>query len=581
MTNTKGPQLIALIALFLITTQTFAQGPGKTVEDYVAAGIAAQKVGKCEEALQQYVKVIKLDPKNFVAQFNSGRCYLELQKAEQALTFFKIAVGLKPFDALAQYALGNAYGVTGHMPEAIDAFKESVRLDPKLIHAHRALAGAYELSGKNDDAIREHLVVLQLKENDPASLYFLGRLYVQTGSFTTAIEYFNRSIAVKPTADAYLGLGLAQAKVSDYLSSILAYNEAIKLEPSNELAQYNLGLSLRQVGRHADAAAAFKRATELKTDWAQPFLYLGMSYEDLGDSEKFLVAEQQANRINPNDLGILKALGTALRANRKYIDAIEPLKKVSTSHPDDVDDLYLLGNTYLMAGRYDDAIKTLNRVLVLQPSHEEARERLRVASARKNLLPTVDDLKRRVLEDPLNASLRAELGQTYNSLAMNAEAEQEYLKAVELDPKNSDFHGRLCVNYSEWDKFDKAVECYKEAVKKDANHVYYMSLGDVYQNQGKLDEAIAAYQKSLEKKPTFTFSLYKLAYAYMKKGEPQNAIEPLRKMLAVEPNNTFGNHALGIAYAQTGNNDGAMQQYYILQSINPRLAADLLRQIPK
>ena len=55
----------------------------------------------------------------------------------------------------------------------------------------------------------------------------------------------------------------------------------------------------------------------------------------------------------------------------------------------------------------------------------------------------------------------------------------------------------------------------------------------------------------------------------------------LRKMLAVDPNNTFGNHALGIAYAQTGNKEGAMQQYYILQSINPRLAADLLRQILK
>jgi tetratricopeptide (TPR) repeat protein len=223
----------------------------------------------------------------------------------------------------------------------------------------------------------------------------------------------------------------------------------------------------------------------------------------------------------------------------------------------------------------------LNRVLVLQPSHEEARERLRVASARKNLLPTVDDLKRRVLEDPLNASLRAELGQTYNSLGMNAESEQEYLKAIELKPKSSEFHAGLCVNYSEWGKFDKAVECYKEAVKKDPNHVYYMSMGNAYQDQGKLEEAIDAYKKSLAKKPTFTFSLYQLAYAYVKKGEPQNAIEPLRKMLELEPNNTFGNHALGIAYAQTGNKEGAMQQYYILQNINPRLAADLLRQIPK
>jgi tetratricopeptide (TPR) repeat protein len=35
-----------------------------------------------------------------------------------------------------------------------------------------------------------------------------------------------------------------------------------------------------------------------------------------------------------------------------------------------------------------------------------------------------------------------------------------------------------------------------------------MSFGDVYQKQGKLDEAIAAYEKSIELKPTFTYSLY-------------------------------------------------------------------------
>jgi tetratricopeptide (TPR) repeat protein len=201
--------------------------------------------------------------------------------------------------------------------------------------------------------------------------------------------------------------------------------------------------------------------------------------------------------------------------------------------------------------------------------------------ARKNLNPRFEELKRLVLEDSQNAETQAELGQSYNSLGMNVEAEQAYLKAVELAPKKSDFRARLCVNYSEWKKFDKAVECYQELVKQEPNHVYYLSLGNAYESQGKLDEAIAAYQKSIEKKPTFTYSLYQLAYVYLKKGEPQNAIEPLRKMLEVDPRNAIGIHGLGLAYAQTGEKTGAMQQYYLLQSLNPRLAEDLLKAIPK
>ena len=66
-----------------------------------------------------------------------------------------------------------------------------------------------------------------------------------------------------------------------------------------------------------------------------------------------------------------------------------------------------------------------------------------------------------------------------------------------------------------------------------------------------------------------------------KKGEPQNAIEPLRKMLEVEPRNAMGIYGLGLAYASTGEKTGAMQQYYLLQGINARLAEELLKMIPK
>lgn len=38
---------------------------------------------------------------------------------------------------------------------------------------------------------------------------------------------------------------------------------------------------------------------------------------------------------------------------------------------------------------------------------------------------------------------------------------------------------------------------------------------------------------------------------------------------------------LGALYVRTGNKTGAMQQYDILKDLDPKLAADLLRMIPK
>lgn len=160
-----------------------------------------------------------------------------------------------------------------------------------------------------------------------------------------------------------------------------------------------------------------------------------------------------------------------------------------------------------MAQKYDEAIKILSRVLVLQPEHADARDRLRVSNARKDLSLKLDLYKREAIENPQNASARINLADAYYGLAMYAEAELEYMKAVELEPNNWRYHGQLCVNYSEWHKLEKAVACYQEATRKDPNHVYYFSLGHLYERLGKPDEAIASYKQSLERSLT-SESLY-------------------------------------------------------------------------
>ena len=53
--------------------------------------------------------------------------------------------------------------------------------------------------------------------------------------------------------------------------------------------------------------------------------------------------------------------------------------------------------------------------------------------------------------------------------------------------------------------------------------------------------------------------------------------------ISVEPKHVNGNYALGMVYGRArewGNRTAAMQQYYILQYLDARIAADLLKAIP-
>lgn len=575
------PLLLFTLLFFTNSANVFSQQQTPTAADFEGKGVAAQRSGNCTEALKHYAEAIKLDPKSYIAQANSGNCYLRLEKPELAIGHLQVAATLKPFDPLVHYVLGVAYLNTKQLQEAINSLREAIRIDPGLVPAHVVLAEIYSGQSKYDDAIRELLAASRLETDDPIIFLKLGRENLNAGYWKNATEYLNRSLALKPMVETYTDLGHAYAKLNDNEAALHAYEEALKLNSESALTYYNVGVGLREVGKHVEAAAAFKRAIEMKNDFREAVFNLALEYEDLGEQAKFLETIKETLRLDPNNLVVVAKYGIALRNNLKFAEAIEPLKRVSDAHRDDVVDLYLLGNTYLMAQKYDDAIKTLSRVLVLQPGHEDARDRLRVANARKNLLPKLDQYKNDALENPQNASARTNLADTYYALAMYAEAEVEYLKAVELDPKDSRVHGKLCVNYAESKQLEKGVACYQEAIKKDPNHVYLFSLGHLYEQLGKPDEAIAAYKQSLEKKPNFTFALYQLAGVYVGKRELRNAIDPLRKLLEAEPTHEHGNFTLGQVYAQLGDTTGAMQQYYILQNLNPRLAAKLLQQIPK
>jgi len=122
-------KLIVFILAF--ATITVAQQP-KTVEGYIQSGIAFQRAGKHQEAIQDFAAALKLEPGNFTAQYGSGLSYMFLKKWEDAVAAFKAALILKPNEPFVHLSLAKAYGAGGRNSEALNTLKKAVALDPKL-----------------------------------------------------------------------------------------------------------------------------------------------------------------------------------------------------------------------------------------------------------------------------------------------------------------------------------------------------------------------------------------------------------------------------------------------------------------
>src|SRR5207247_2320236 len=99
---------------------------------------------------------------------------------------------------------------------------------------------------------------------------------------------------------ACLGSLHAQTTPLDLTSLIDAYQRAIKIEPNDAKAWYNLGTAYGNAGRSADEIAAYQQAIKIKPDFAKAWYNLGVAYGKAGRAADEIAAYQQAIKIKPD-----------------------------------------------------------------------------------------------------------------------------------------------------------------------------------------------------------------------------------------------------------------------------------------
>jgi len=104
--------------LFLAVWTSAQSTQPQTADDFDKAGFAAQQQQNFEEALQLYAAALRLNPKDWIAQANSGVCYMALRKFENAVSAYKAAAALVPGEPRLQFDLGVAYAANGQNLEA-------------------------------------------------------------------------------------------------------------------------------------------------------------------------------------------------------------------------------------------------------------------------------------------------------------------------------------------------------------------------------------------------------------------------------------------------------------------------------
>jgi cytochrome c-type biogenesis protein CcmH/NrfG len=149
-----------------------------------------------------------------------------------------------------------------------------------------------QMKAMADQQAAPMLEQLKSKPNDPALLTQVGNLYYDAQQFPTAIEYYQKTLAVTPK-DAAVRTDMATAMFysSDFDHAIAEFDHALKDDPKNGNALFNRGICKWQGKMDVKGAVA---------DW-ELLLKQNPTY-DQADKVKMYIAEAQKHQnIKPGE----------------------------------------------------------------------------------------------------------------------------------------------------------------------------------------------------------------------------------------------------------------------------------------
>ena len=95
------------------------------------------------------------------------------------------------------------------------------------------------------------------------------------------------------------------ANLNRYDDAIEAYRQALRINPKDANAWYNLGIAYANLKRYNDAIEAYRQALRINPEDADAWYNLGITYAGLKRYNDAIEAYRQALRINPEDAACL------------------------------------------------------------------------------------------------------------------------------------------------------------------------------------------------------------------------------------------------------------------------------------
>ncbi len=370
---------------------------------------------------------------------------------------------------------------------------------------------------------------VQLAENasgDPQTESGLALL--RQGRINEAAEAFRAAIHRRPdSVDAHYALGVALSRMGKehVPAAVDQFLEVLRLKPDHVDARVDLSSILALEGDGPAAAAQLEQAIHVAPASADLYVLLGKAQLDSNESSKAIESFRKASELNPRLSAAHYGIGLALLKQRDNARAAQEFRTALDLNANDSFSHLELGKIALADRMLVEAAKHLEEAVRLRPGLAEAHLELGKLYQRENVLEKAEAAYRQAsrLGPSLNEA-NYSMALLLRSEGRNEEA-KEYFAKVETQRQSRAATGRA------------------NALNAD---------GIKYTNEGRLHEALVAFEKALAADPSFFMAAYNQGVVLGRLGRREEAIAAFRTAIRLRPDFVMGHYGLGILLKTAG-----------------------------
>ncbi len=194
-------------------------------------------------------------------------------------------------------------------------------------------------------------------------------------------------------------------------------------------------------------------------------------------------------------------MGVAMLQKKQPNRAISYLVKAAKMNPKNFQTFHALGIAYSMIGNIDKAEYYFRKVISLNPAYGPSHNLLGVILTEKGRYDEAEKEFKRALEDvayPTKEVVHLNMAKLYLKKGEKIKALASLDLAIAANKNYAPAYALKGYIYAEEGDYAKAEELYKTALEKDRDNPRLLfALAEVYEKEGKIEEAKGAYSKIL------------------------------------------------------------------------------------